>query len=110
MSRKTPTVPAAPSLAEQAAEIAFRQAGARTLLRTFLADGISTAAVRGELADLDRQAADIDRRIAAEVDAVQEALEGRLMARAADLAAGSANRLSALLAALQPPAPPWTVR
>jgi hypothetical protein len=89
-----------------ALELALGQAAASSRLRAALLAGADTAAVRAELADLDRQVAGLAAEQAAETASAEARTAERIDAAAAKLATDVTARLSAFQNALKLPAAP----
>ena len=97
----------APSLYEQALKINHLIHSGRALLKNLLLDGQDTAAVRAELADLNRDALKFAELIMADESERQAIQDARLLEEAEALAQSALSRINALVAALAPPVAPW---
>jgi hypothetical protein len=89
-----------------ALELAARQAAVSSRLRAALLAGANTAAIRAELADLDRQVESLAAKQATETASAEARMAERISATAAGLAADATARLNAFRDALKPPAAP----
>jgi len=99
----------APSLYEQALSISHLQHSGRAALRNLLLDGKDTAAVRSELAELNRDALKFADLIMADESERQAIQQARQLAEAEALAQSALARITALTASLAPPVAPWSV-
>ena len=102
------------TLASAEADIARKIAATQGAIRHALAEGVSTAALRAELAQLERSAADNANRRTALLASLRAEAEASQRAALADagavIARASAERLKLLIAELTPPRPPRAVR
>ncbi len=94
------------TLASAEADIARKIAATQAAIRHALAEGVSTAALRAELAQLERSAADNANRRTALLASVRAEAEASQHAAIAVIARTSAERLKLRIAELAPPRAP----